>query len=1055
MKRTHVIVGVCSLAGLLYAESAVTDSQSFQAEGSTKRIFRGKVELPAQGVWQVDGGSSSLFLIPPDEVYDQLMGRRMSEVAFEERVNEGRYALSSITWDCRRYAETNNLTGPASIDELDEYTAERFNSSPWEDISRARDLEGPYFFLIPNVQYAFSEDGMFVPSDKRELLAFELCPYVNDGKHWVCYTDGSTERVEVDQEMIKRYGVSIRPVYEKAPFSEGLPDTYVYSVYASVRNAADLDDELSIRLENTYSDQQMDISWDIATATPGDEALAEEMREMEVWDWMAYRDSSRSSVLQTWMALEEVENRNDWRASRRNETSSALGVMGGYAALRETLQMQLITPDEGASAARTISVASIEGVQVKSHPYEEMLDGNPGGQLALAELAPADHLFVYLAQPEALLPILDNGADFISELGGTLTGNRIKYNLEQRYLARMGLSEEWLRLFLKSGGVKECAVLVPDLFLLDGTDLTVVSRLSKPALIKPLLAAVGVDVLSGGRSRTQTDAGECFWAFQDDLLMVSTSASELDRVLALHKNGGEGSLGKSAEFRYMLTQLTLSEQTRAYAYCSDPFIRKLVSPETKIGQLRRVRAMEKLTVLTSGALLAEQDGFGTIRSIEELKAKGYLPETVEIDSAEYSLEPDLTARSVTYGTLADLAAIDAVPVDWVTAAEADAYMIYVENYSRFWRQFFDPIALRLNDAPDGTMEAELFILPLIDSSIYQMVREVIATHEDEVPMSVPTFSPEPVLQFSVNLKDSIWTLVTEGLSEILTQYWDVDSAIMDDLGPSLHLAVNDGDPVIALGSGDILGAFGADGIMMADEEMFFIPVLLSVLTRPCTIAIETSNPEKTIMHLRQASEMPSYSYDRWTDDITSEFYRVGDDDSWVCMFDIAGIVKLRFGLEVQDGFLLIRNIPWSNKDRIVGVKQSDLNGARLDVWPAACKLQLPGLFSAAAEKERAAAFQGMGFLYPLLSSGHTQMESAFDDHMKLFGFTPRLAAGDAWIWENQTLESKLYGSIYRKQQPAFSEDDELGLLGVLRKMSLGMQFEDTGLRVSLKWKSKD
>ncbi len=158
---------------------------------------------------------------------------------------------------------------------------------------------------------------------------------------------------------------------------------------------------------------------------------------------------------------------------------------------------------------------------------------------------------------------------------------------------------------------------------------------------------------------------------------------------------------------------------------------------------------------------------------------------------------------------------------------------------------------------------------------------------------------------------------------------------------------------------------------------------------------------------------------------------------------------------MQDGFLLIRNIPWSNKDRVIGVEYSDLNGARLAVSPAACKLQLPGLFSAAAEKERAAAFQGMGFLYPLLSSGHTVIENAFDDHMKLFGFTPRLAASDEWNWTNQTLESNLYGSVYRKQQPAFTEDDEFGLLGVLRKMSLQMQFEDTGLRVSLKWKTKE
>ena len=40
----------------------------------------------------------------------------------------------------------------------------------------------------------------------------------------------------------------------------------------------------------------------------------------------------------------------------------------------------------------------------------------------------------------------------------------------------------------------------------------------------------------------------------------------------------------------------------------------------------------------------------------------------------------------------------------VTAAEAQAYGSYVENYTRFWRRFFDPIAVRLDDTPDGALE---------------------------------------------------------------------------------------------------------------------------------------------------------------------------------------------------------------------------------------------------------------------------------------------------------------------------------------------------------------
>ena len=36
--------------------------------------------------------------------------------------------------------------------------------------------------------------------------------------------------------------------------------------------------------------------------------------------------------------------------------------------------------------------------------------------------------------------------------------------------------------------------------------------------------------------------------------------------------------------------------------------------------------------------------------------------------------------------------------------------------------------------------------------------------------------------------------------------------MLDDLGPGLHLAVHDADPVIALGSGDLLGAFGSNSL---------------------------------------------------------------------------------------------------------------------------------------------------------------------------------------------------------------------------------------------------
>lgn len=209
------------------------------------------------------------------------------------------------------------------------------------------------------------------------------------------------------------------------------------------------------------------------------------------------------------------------------------------------------------------------------------------------------------------------------------------------------------------------------------------------------------------------------------------------------------------------------------------------------------------------------------------------------------------------------------------------------------------------------------------------------------------------------------------------------------------------------------------------------------------------------MHLRHASEMVPASASSWEDGIRSEIYQIGNRDSWVCLFDIMGMVQLRYGLEVKDGFLLIRNIPWSSRDRIERVENAALNGMELKVWPSACDLQLPGLFATAAEKERDAAFQGMGFLYPLITSSHASMDNVFDEHRKLFGFAPRQSAGDEWRWVDGTIESRLYGSVFNKKQPGYPEGEKgFGLMGCVEDLSVQMQFEDTGLRTSIRWKAR-
>jgi tetratricopeptide (TPR) repeat protein len=155
-----------------------------------------------------------------------------------------------------------------------------------------------------------------------------------------------------------------------------------------------------------------------------------------------------------------------------NRATDWVSFLGGRAAIQETLQTQTL---QGGAAKEgfSIDVGNIPGVEVKAHPFDQMLGGQAGGRLALAEADPPDRFFAWFARPNALFPFLDQGADFLFRAGSLFSGDSIDDDLAGRYLARLGLSDNLSRKLLDSGQVLEMALAMPDLFLLDGTDLTV------------------------------------------------------------------------------------------------------------------------------------------------------------------------------------------------------------------------------------------------------------------------------------------------------------------------------------------------------------------------------------------------------------------------------------------------------------------------------------------------------------------------------------------------------------------------------------------------------
>jgi hypothetical protein len=238
-------------------------------------------------------------------------------------------------------------------------------------------------------------------------------------------------------------------------------------------------------------------------------------------------------------------------------------------------------------------------------------------------------------------------------------------------------------------------------------------------------------------------------------------------------------------------------------------------------------------------------------------------------------------------------------------------------------------------------------------------------------------------------------------------------------------------------------------------EMMFIPLALSVLTRPCSLIVETRNPERTRQYLRQTTGSRPRNPIGRAGDVDVKFSQVEGQDAWVCTLDMMGMVKLRYGIEVQGRYVMIRNIPWSNKDRVARTDTSPLNGACLQAYPAACDLQLAGLFSAAQDQALASTLRGLGLLYPLVASGAATPETAAAEHARLFGFKPVHPGDGKWVWDNFDLTSSQYGSVHRQKQPAFVKDKtSFGLFNDVDNVCVSMQFEDTGLRTVIRWKPK-
>ncbi len=448
--------------------------------------------------------------------------------------------------------------------------------------------------------------------------------------------------------------------------------------------------------------------------------------------------------------------------NRRNGQVNLYSIFSGSLAVQESLQLDAMTDDQPKKSAETsVSIDSLSGPTVKSHPWLEMLGDQDPKVSGLAECVPDDHLFIRFDSVSKLLQMREFAdLGYVYAMGqstgsarsaGTMSGLQKQWMMETSALLEP----------LYDTAFAEVAITSSDLFFGEGTDATLIMRLTQPTTVRVVLAQLMAAQMAQHPDAKMTKGTFLNIPFThvttpdrsihvfaadptDDLHIRSNSRVALERILRTILNKPEGAekiqrLSDTDEFRYIRTLMPLgAEDENGFVYMSDPFIRNLIGPQKKLTQRNRLVCRSRLQLLRHAQLLYRTQHGSRAKSIEELRDGDCLGnsespmELVCPDGGEYSLIGDGEGcRCSHHGSPEVMVPCCEIPVSEVPKTQADEYRQFVDAYSQYWRTFFDPIAVRVRVQPDET-RVETIVLPLINNSIYTGMTQVLGGKPEQL-----------------------------------------------------------------------------------------------------------------------------------------------------------------------------------------------------------------------------------------------------------------------------------------------------------------------------------
>ena len=665
-------------------------------------------------------------------------------------------------------------------------------------------------------------------------------------------------------------------------------------------------------------------------------------------------------------------------------------IISGGAAVQESLQLEIMREGPWDRGEKSIPISQLKSPDIKSHPFGEMLKGRTYRISSLANIIPYDQYYLYLTNLSRAEKIIRIMGLWGSSILKTYRVNARNYKLEERYMEELGLGGSPELSKLIAGQIlSEAAITGNDLLLRDGADLTLILKPRERNALE-IFENMSLALLKreGGLKREKINYREkeieriytpdgrinSYRVWLGDYRIYSNLLEGIKRIIDVYE-GNLNSLAKSGDFQYMRSVFPQDENKEdVFIYLSEAFIRKIISPQYRIANRRRIICKTHLQMISYAYLMAKIDE-GKEMNLPELVKEGYIEKEYLVcpDGGEYQIKEGVPQCSI-HGSIRYPEPILGINIDQITAREAEEYREFKENYSRYWRTYFDPIGITLS-LKNNKLTVQTYIFPLIENSIYNTIKDISGgspvVFKEDTRTENTLFSLYSKLNKEA-VKEFLWERGTgmlgeETVRERIMRSLTEEEKKLDFLGDYFILSFHDYEPLFSLDFSSlqrINTAFFSPFTLMATQ--FF--------NLPFSFVIDLKDPVKAkeflnliIHHLTRLPE--SYSVD-----LKVNFYRIKKDRGWyTATLDILSLIKLRFFFTIQKNRLIFTNKEWILRDIIQKLEETSSSpvfsgNIALRYYPEAYKRTQEYIEQGWREKITIACIRNLPLLDPLFWS---------------------------------------------------------------------------------------